>query len=177
MSTDRVLAGKKAKAVGSYFEDMISYSCRLYEDNGIAKIEKQNEPIHYIRSLNRGQFIANFAKKSGVDYKGVLKGGKTICFECKHTDNNSIPKARVESHQLQYMNDMANFGALCFVVVSFRLERFYVIPLKVWTNMQTIYGRVSLKEELIQEFKVPKINAHGVDFLASIDRGINSNDA
>ena len=44
-----ILVGKRSKASGSFFEKMIDAGCQYYEEHGIAKIEKQSEPVHYIR--------------------------------------------------------------------------------------------------------------------------------
>lgn len=150
-----ILVGKRSKASGSFFEKMIDAGCQYYEERGIAKIEKQSEPVHYIRPYGaHGQFIANYAKKSGVDYKGTLRGGLAVCFEAKHTDSDKMLRSRLELHQLEYLKVHHFLGARCFVLVSFNLTDFYNVPFLVWENMKAIYGRQYLKRDDLEEYRI-----------------------
>lgn len=136
------IMNKRNKASGAYFERMIDKACAAYEELGRAKIEKQQEPIHYIRPYgHNGQFIANYAKKSGVDYKGTLVGGWAICLEAKHTDTDRFERKRVAAHQMEYMRQHEKLGCRCFVLLSFKLEHFYRVPFSAWDNMKEIFGR------------------------------------
>lgn len=150
-----ILVGKRSKASGSFFEKMIDAGCQYYEEHGIAKIEKQSEPVHYIRPYGaHGQFIANYAKKSGVDYKGTLRGGLAVCFEAKHTDGDKMLRSRLEPHQLEYLKVHHFLGARCFILVSFNLTDFYNVPFLVWENMKLLYGRQYLKRDDLEEYRI-----------------------
>ena len=85
------ITGKQARVAGNYFENMISASCEYYRDRGIAKIEKTPEPMKPLGAKNRkGQFLACYTKQAQPDYGGTLKGGQSIYFEAKHTDDDRI---------------------------------------------------------------------------------------
>ncbi len=152
---ENIIMGKRSKASGAYFEKMIEAGCRYYEERGLAKIEKQSEPVHYIKPYGtRGQFIANYAKKSGVDYKGVVRGGYTVCFEAKHTDSDRMLQSRVEPHQMKYLEGYEQLGATCFILVSFGLTDFYNIPILVWRNMKAFYGRKYITKEDVGKYRI-----------------------
>lgn len=153
-----IIIGKRSKASGAFFEKMIDAGCEYYEKQGIAKIEKQNEPVHYIRPYGKsGQFIANYAKKSGVDYKGIAFDGVTVCFEAKHTDGEKMLRSRVEPHQMEYLKKYADFGAQCFILVSFNLTDFYRIPFLVWEQMKTFYGRQYITKADVEKYRIEHV--------------------
>ena len=111
-----------------------------------------------------GQFLACFTQRSGVDYKGTLKGGRAIAFEAKHTDSDIMEYRRLQPWQLDYLKEHDELGAITFILLSFSMKNFYRIPLKQWEDMKKIYGRLHLKEEDIQEYKI-KENGLFIDFL------------
>lgn len=146
------LRGKKSKASGAMFETLISRSCAWYQELGTAKISKQEEPMKPIRAYAAGRFLACYTKKSGVDYKGVLKGGRAVAFEAKHTDTQVMERSRLEEWQLQDLRDYSRLGAETFVLLSFGLERFYRIPFAEWDGMKERFGKVSVREKDIAEY-------------------------
>lgn len=155
------MLGRQSKKIGQYFEDLISMSCQCYEDEGIAKIEKQSEPLEPIGvqkdrygRVRQGFFIAVYKAKSGVDYKGTLKGGRTVCFEAKHTDTGIMQRTRLADHQIEYLRKYESLGALCFVLLSYDLQSFYAIPFKEWDEMKLNFGKVSLREKDIAKYKI-----------------------
>lgn len=167
-----VIIGKHSKAAGKAFEDLINNSCAWYMQQKLAKIEKQAEPMRPVKSLGRGQYVAIFESKAGTDYKGTLKGGRAVVFEAKHTDSDRILRNVVKEWQLQYLVDHDRLGALCFVLISFGMHSYYRIPIADWLAMKQKYGRLYLKEDDIQEYK---LRTQGVKilFLEGLD-GINS---
>ena len=70
-----VITGRRSKAAGEFWENMIEAACRHYRLTGKAEITKTPEPMHPIRSLGQGKFIANYVKMAQPDYKGTLAGG------------------------------------------------------------------------------------------------------
>ena len=90
------IRGKQARVAGGYFENIISASCDYYLSRGLAKIEKTPEPMKPIGAKNRkGQFLACYTKQAQPDYGGTLKGGRSIYFEAKHTDDERIEQQRI----------------------------------------------------------------------------------
>lgn len=148
------LQGKRNKNNGALFEEIISVACEFYEAEGLAKIEKEMEPMKPIRELGRGKFIACYTKRSGVDYKGTLKGGRAIAFEAKHTDTELMKRTRLEPWQMDYLRQHTKLGAETFVLLSFGMNGFYKIPFDKWDDMKQEFGRVSLTEAMIQEYRI-----------------------
>ena len=155
--TDKTLAqlrGKHSRAAGAQFENMIDGACVWYGHNGLAKIRKAEEPMKPIRSLGAGRFLACFTKKSEIDYKGVLNGGQMIAFEAKHTDTGIVQQNRLEEWQMADLREFERMGAIAFVLLSYGMERFYRIPFKMWDDMKNQFGRVSLREADIPEYRI-----------------------
>lgn len=74
----RQLLGKIAKARGKQFESRIDDSFAYYAQKGFAIIEKTPEPMHPTKNLGNGKFIAYYEKQAQPDYKGTIKGGRTV---------------------------------------------------------------------------------------------------
>lgn len=161
------LQGKHNKAAGKAFENIISSSCAWYMQENIAKIEKQAEPMKPIKRLEYGRYIAIFESKAGVDYKGTLKGGRSVVFEAKHTDTDRFTRDVVKEWQLEYLVAHKNLGAECFVILSYGLKNFYRIPIEDWYFMKERFGRVSLREQDVQEFKLRTLGTR-IMFLEGI---------
>lgn len=159
--------GRFSKASGKFFEEIISNSCLWYSENGVAKIEKQAEPLRVLRSLNGGKFLCCFESRAGVDYKGTLRGGRAVVFEAKHTDTHVIQRERVKEWQLDYLVEHKNLGAEAFVLLSYGMQGFYRIPVLDWYFMKERFGKVSLREEDIQAYKVP-FNGFQIKFLEGL---------
>lgn len=154
--TKKSLAGRKAQSKGAMFESFIEMSCSYYSRLGIADIQKTPEPMKYIRPYGRaGQFIAHFVKQAQPDFKGVLKGGKTILFEAKRTDGKLIQKKRISDEQATNLSSAMNLGAHCFVLLSFKERKFYKVPWDVWEQMEERFNKKSVNEKDLAAFAVP----------------------
>ena len=81
----RQLLGKIARQKGQYFEQRLDSTFDYYRERGYAEIEKTPEPMKVIKPEGNGRFLACYTKKAQVDYKGTLKGGRTVLFEAKFT--------------------------------------------------------------------------------------------
>lgn len=146
--------GAISKAEGKRFEERLDRSFALYRDLGYAIIEKTPEPMHPTKSLGNGKFIAFFEKKAQPDYKGTLKGGRTVMFEAKYTAADRIEQSRVSQGQAEYLEYHHRLGARCFVVAGFGSGAAYCVPWPVWSTMKDRYGRKYATEADLQEFKV-----------------------
>ena len=150
----RQLIGKMSKIMGQRFEDRLDRSFDYYSETGFAKIEKTPEPMKPIRSLGGGRFIACFVKKAQPDYKGTIKGGRTVLFEAKFTSTDRVEQSRVKKEQSDYMNEHHALGAWCYVVIGFSSEAVYCLPWDVWREMKKHYGRKYVTENDVQQYKV-----------------------
>lgn len=162
------ITGKQARVAGNYFENMISASCEYYRDRGLAKIEKTPEPMKPLGAKNRkGQFLACYTKQAQPDYGGTLKGGQSIYFEAKHTDDDRIEQRRLTQEQQDDLEAHHKLGAVAFVLVSFSLCDFYRVPWPVWRDMAEAYGRKYVKQVELAPYEVPATAGY-IKFLHGI---------
>lgn len=164
------IRGKQARVAGGYFENIISASCDYYLSRGLAKIEKTPEPMKPLGAKNRkGQFLACYTKQAQPDYGGTLKGGRSIYFEAKHTDDERIEQRRLTQEQQDDLEAHHNLGAIAFVLVSVSLTDFYRVPWPVWRDMAEIYGRKYMTHAELSRYEVPA-TAGFIKFLHGIKK-------
>lgn len=150
------MIGRNSRAMGNCFEDLIERSCQWYQEEGQAYIEKTPEPMKPLQPAEiPGQFIACYTKPAQPDYKGTCLGGKSICFEAKHTDADRILRNRVSDEQRDALERHYALGASTFILLSFGLSRFYRIPFSKWMYMKATYGRLYIQPGDIAEHEVP----------------------
>ena len=99
-----------------------------------------------------------------MDYKGTLKGGRTILIEAKFTSTDRLTQDRVLDIQASYMDRHQSLGARCFVVAGFSTGEVYKIPWNDWKAMKDLFGRKYVKEEDLQPYRV-KTAWNGTLFL------------
>jgi len=150
----RQLQGRISKAEGKRFEDRLETSFAYYREKGFADIEKTPEPMRVVKSLGNGKFIAYFEKKAQPDYKGTIKGGRTIMLEAKYTSSGRMEKDRVRREQAEYMDRQQRLGARCYVVAGFGTDEVYCIPWEVWKAMKERFGRKYVTEADLDEYRV-----------------------
>lgn len=151
----KALTGKRNREAGEAWENMIEAACRNYRLYGLAEIEKVPEPMRPISRPNaKGQFLACFEKQAQPDYQGTLKGGQSVVFEAKHTSMDRMERKVISEEQEKKLNRHQKLGAMCFVLVSFSLKKFYRIPWEVFRDMKDHYGRKYIKPEDIEEYEV-----------------------
>ena len=154
-SIKSIMGGRHARINGQNFERLIDVACQLYKEDGVAWIEKTPEPMKPLGKQNgRGQFLACYTKQAQPDYKGTLRGGRAVVFEAKHTDAERIERSRVTEEQMEALRAHESLGAFCFVLVSFRFEKFYRVPFHAWDDMKAKYGKVSVNEKDLAPFRI-----------------------
>lgn len=133
--------GKRNRALGLKFEEIITEACEYYRSMGLAYIEKTPEPMRVIGVINRkmGHFKAVFEKAAQPDFKGTLQGGRAIVFEAKHTETDRIQQSAVTEDQENAMNRHEAMGALCFVIVCLD-NHYYRVPWEKWKTMKADCG-------------------------------------
>ena len=171
------IRGKQARVAGGYFENIISASCDYYLSRGLAKIEKTPEPMKPLGAKNRkGQFLACYTKQAQPDYGGTLKGGRSIYFEAKHTDDERIEQRRLTQEQQDDLEAHHKLGAIAFVLVSVSLTDFYRVPWPVWRDMAEIYGRKYMTHAELSRYEVPA-TAGFIKFLHGIESEVPGKEA
>lgn len=149
-----VMSGRRNKAAGDFWENMIEAACQHYRLKGIAEITKTPEPMRPIKPLGQGKFIAHYIKMAQPDYKGTLVGGRAIVFEAKHTDSDRLQRSVISSEQEKHLDRHAELGAECFVMVSFGFREYFKIPWEVFRDMKQNYGRKYITPEDVQNYKI-----------------------
>lgn len=138
--------GLRNRAAGHEFEDTLDRTFAWYAERKIASVKKTPEPMRVLRSLGNGQFLACFEKKAQPDYKGTLKGGRSILLEAKYTSQEQMNQDVVSQEQTEFMNENYDLGAACYVVIGFSTGNSYRIPWKVWRDMKEHFGRKYVTE-------------------------------
>ena len=149
------LTGRQSKAAGRQFEARLDAAFEYYRAQGLAAIEKTPEPMHPVRNLGGGQFVAYFEKKAQADYSGVLRGGRAVVLEAKYTSAHRIEQSRVTYEQSRFLEERQALGAWCYVLLGFRTGNVYRLPWVLWRDMKDSFGRRHVTEEDISELRVP----------------------
>lgn len=182
-------SGKLAQGNGAAFEELIAWQNQRYKAQGIAIIEKQ--ATEFIPIRQGGKIVtAKVDKKATVDYMGRMRK-KPIAIEAKHTNNDRISLLAVEDHQAEFLEQWTKDGeGLGYVLVSFGMCEFYMIPWNVWSecrrrwktkvatravpfktpDFEFLYsGKGSLhKDELKSSWRVNCNGKNGLPFLEAI---------
>lgn len=152
----RQLLGQIAKAEGKRFEDRLDASFEYYRKTGFALIEKTPEPMRPTRSLGGGKFVAFYEKKAQPDYKGTIKGGRTVMYEAKYTGADRMEQSRVLDSQAEYMTKHEALGARCYVLAGFASGEVYCVPWPVWGRMKERFGRKYVTEADLDNYRVQR---------------------
>lgn len=144
------LQGAISKVQGQLFENRLDNSFAVYKIHGFAIIEKTPEPMHPVKNIGGGKFIAFFEKQAQPDYKGVIKGGRAVMFEAKFTRTDRIEQSRVSPGQADYLDQHQALGARCYVLAGFSSGAVYRLPWNVWRNMKKVFGRKYITEDDIE---------------------------
>ena len=148
--------GQRAHAQGQRFEEILEMSFAWYRAQGLAEIEKTPEPMRVVERLGGGKFVAFFEKKAQADYAGVLAGGRAVALEAKFTSGARLEQSRITPEQGDFLEARQRLGALCFVVAGFAGGNVYRLPWVAWRDMKDVFGRKSVTEADLAEFRVPE---------------------
>jgi len=107
---------RKKRGKGMLLENMIDEANRVYAAHGRAHINNTNPPIT-IRSRRRSIVTGCLEGKSAVDYWGVIRGGRAVCFDAKEVDGTNLPVRRISPHQLDDMRACEEMGGIAGVIV------------------------------------------------------------
>lgn len=155
MSRKNRIRGKRGKAYGDQFERLIELSCNRYKNKGLAYINKTFPSFTATR--RKGNQVTGFYGSSGQpDFAGTLKNGRSVVFEAKHTNSTNIPFERVKQHQKQALKQHHELGAKAFILVAFKLDSIYKVPIMDWLELEKNIGKKSLNKKDLKEYKLSK---------------------
>ena len=167
---NRQLQGRINHELGNNFEDQIESICDVYKLNKLAIIEKTPEPMKVLRHIENGHFETIFTKSAQPDFKGILKGGRTVVFDAKFTEAKKITYQALSDFQREALTAYSEFGAMAFVLVGFYDGSMYRVDIKIWNDMKNIFGRKHIKQEELEEMSIKAKRAKNgiIDFLGII---------
>ncbi len=195
-TNDHELAGLEGNTVtntygnrGMSFESLIEYASRQYRQDGTAIIEKQHTLCKPLRNGTGRIVSAKYEEKATVDFMGRY-GERPVAFEAKHCSVDKIDLKRVEQHQCRFLQEWtAEPAAIGFVIISFRLSAFYLIPWDYWqaaldarekrtggtvilepvrTEWQTTRKASIRMDELPAEWEIKLGGRIAIDYLAAV---------
>lgn len=165
----RQLQGKLNRELGKNFENTVDTICQIYEYNGLARIEKTPEPMKILKYLDQGRFEAVFEKDAQPDFKGTVKGGRTVVFDAKFTESDKIRYQVLSDNQRNALLKYSELGAMSFILVGFANGKIYKIDINEWVRMKQDFGRLYIMQEELDALNNKEItssNRNGVvDFL------------
>lgn len=160
----RSLRGAQNRAEGNAFEEYIEKSCKHYSDTAVAFIEKTPEPFQITRALPQGKFEGYFSKKAQPDYKGTLRGGKTIVFDAKATSTEKIELSALTTEQQECLSMHMLLGAEAGVLLCYSFRDFAYIPFETFMRAKELNGHKHWTVEESKAFAVRMKNGY-LDFL------------
>ena len=158
-SAKRQYQGYRSREVGDQLEEYIKAACEVYRLYHLAEVEKTPEPFKVMgpkHQLANGAwgFEGVFTTQAQPDFKGTLKGGRSVVFEAKASESGQIKQSVVTHEQERALSSHAALGAVAFVLVSLSLRDFYRVPWSVWKDMKSLYGRKYMTAEELEKYRV-----------------------
>jgi recombination protein U len=135
---------------GKYLEDWIEQTNQVYNNKGLAVINKIPTPWKIQRNYSpfTKQYKISGAfpeKKSTVDFGGTASK-QSIWFDVKATtQRTSFPLANIYGHQLEYLQKVAEQGGKAFVLIHFKeLKKTWLIWIDQLIKFINESGRKSI---------------------------------
>lgn len=163
----RQIQGKINHCLGENFENRITDICKYYEINNLAKIEKTPEPMKILKHIDNGHFETIFTKAAQPDFKGCIKGGRTVVFDAKFTEADRITYQALSDYQRETLLNYKELGAMSFIIVGFSNGKIYRVGIDKWDSMKQDFGRKYILQHELDEMlcEVPKAKNGIPDFL------------
>ena len=110
---------RQSNGFGKNFEKFVAMGCDFYREKGIADISKVDEPFRVVRLLKDGRFEGRFTRKANPDFEGTIRGGRSICFECKYTSKDRILQSVITKRQAEVLDRKLELGGLVLLLVVY----------------------------------------------------------
>ncbi|WHH58290.1 Holliday junction resolvase RecU [Petroclostridium sp. X23] len=130
---------------GMLFEEEIKKANEGYLNRGIALIQKISTPWKVVR---RGKSVSAFPEgKSTLDFRGTVKGGISISFDAKETEETvGLPLKNIAPHQIEYIRNALGVMEVSFILCYMKkFNKRYRIPgqtvLDYWDYWQANKGK------------------------------------
>ena len=124
--------------------------------------------------------LAYFEQRSTVDYIGAVQG-IPVCFDAKECSTDTFPLSNIHSHQVAFMKAFEEQGGVAFFLLFFSSENiFYYLPLRqlliFWERMEKGGRKSFRREELEQQFYLPRQSGFFVPYLEGLKTDLNLRD-
>lgn len=131
---------------GRAFEEEVIRANTYYKNKGQALVQKISTPWNVVR---RGNKIINaFPQgKSTLDFRGTVKGGLSISFDCKECEEEKgLPLKHIQEHQIEYIRNALEIGEISFILCSMKkLKKVFFISgeivIEYWDRWKENKGR------------------------------------
>lgn len=131
---------------GALFEEEVKYANQVYELKGVALVQKISTPWVVVRDGLK--IVSAFPEgKSTLDFRGTVKGGMSISFDCKESEHKlGLPLKNILSHQIDYMRKALYMGEVSFILCYMvTMDKRFLIPgdvvIKHWDDWQKNKGK------------------------------------
>ncbi|SHJ65120.1 recombination protein U [Clostridium amylolyticum] len=160
---------------GKGFENEINVVNRHYKIIGKALVQKISTPWQVVRVGKR--IVSAFPEeKSTLDFRGTVKGGISISFDCKESeDERGLPLAYIKSHQVEYMRYAIGVNEKTFILCLMKTikKRFYIdgdTVITYWDRWQENKGRRGFNYIPLNEMKEVEFDKDGyLDYLKVLE--------
>lgn len=168
---------------GQAFEEEVELTNNQYRRKGIANIQKISTPVKVLN--NKGGKVTGFYdKKSTLDFRGTVKPGISISFDCKENnkDERGLPLRNIADHQIRYIRESLEFEEVSFILCYMAMEdKRYFIPgetvICYWDRWQRNKGKRGYNYIPVKAMKeIRSRNGLILDYLEPIKRGGNTNE-
>lgn len=113
---------------GKGLEDMIILQNQLYQNRGVANVQKIPTPWQVIRDGKR--IISAFPReKSTLDFRGTVYPRIPISFDAKECmEVKGLPLSYIKPHQIEYMRGAIRVKEITFIICEIKpsMQRFVI---------------------------------------------------
>lgn len=109
-------ARRRQRATGSAAEALLEAQHAIARARGTAYVTKRPTPVRVV-SVDRGRVSGFFERSPGVDYCGVMRGGRAIYAEAKACHAGTFALREIEPEQVAELDLALSFGALAYLLV------------------------------------------------------------
>lgn len=161
---------------GQAFEEEVELTNNQYRRKGIASIQKIATPVKVLS--NKGGRVSGFYdKKSTLDFRGTVKPGISISFDCKENnkDERGLPLAYIQDHQIAYMRQALEMKERTFILCYMAMfdKRYFIsgqVILDYWDRWKANKGKRGYNFVPVEEMKeVKSRNGFILDYLGGMD--------
>lgn len=163
---------------GSSLEELINHSNEMYQEEGLALIQKIPTPIKPITidKHTRHITLAYFDQKSTVDYIGAVQG-IPVCFDAKECAKETFPLANIHEHQVSFMKEFEQQGGIAFLVIYYTAkDECYYMPFshmeRFWLRMKAGGRKSFTYEEVDKTYQIGHRSNVPVHYLAMLQKDL-----